>query len=90
MRLKRLKNTGVTNSELKGRASLKLFNGYFLFYLNYQKVTAQFFKILILFTSISQFFKLKSAQNILPPFCCVLRKDTLWYFSLLGGLCKQF
>ena len=26
----------------------------------------------------------------LAPFCCVLRKDTLRYFPLLGGLDKQF
>ena len=49
VRLKRLKSTGVTNFSLKELASLKLFNGYFLFYLNYQKVTAQFFKLSILF-----------------------------------------
>ena len=42
MRLKRLKSTGVINLLLKELASLKLFNGYFLFYLNYRKVIAQF------------------------------------------------
>ena len=29
-------------------------------------------------------------QNLLAPFCCVLGKDTLQHFSLLGGLGKQF
>ena len=29
-------------------------------------------------------------QNPLAPFCCVLGKDTLWHFPLLGGLSKQF
>ena len=27
-----------------------------------------------------------SVQNPLAPFCCVLGKDTLWHFPLLGGL----
>ena len=27
-----------------------------------------------------------SVQNPLMPFCCVLGKDTLWHFPLLGGL----
>ena len=31
-----------------------------------------------------------SVQNPLAPFCCVLGKDTLRYFPLLGGLDKQF
>ena len=31
-----------------------------------------------------------SVQNPLVPFCCVLGKDTLWHFPLLGGLGKQF
>ena len=31
-----------------------------------------------------------SVQNPLAPFCCVLGKNTLRHFSLLGGLGKQF
>ena len=31
-----------------------------------------------------------SVQNPLKPFCCVLGKDTLRHFPLLGGLDKQF
>ena len=31
-----------------------------------------------------------SVQNPLAPFCCVLGKDTLRRFPLLGGLDKQF
>ena len=30
-----------------------------------------------------------SVQNSLAPFCCVLGKDTLWHFPLLGRLDKQ-
>ena len=29
-------------------------------------------------------------SNPLAPFCCVLGKDTLRHFPLLGGLDKQF
>ena len=29
-------------------------------------------------------------QNLLVPFCCILGKDTLWPFPLLGRLGKQF
>ena len=32
----------------------------------------------------------RSVQNPLAPFCCVLGKDTLRHFPLLGGLDKQF
>ena len=28
------------------------------------------------------------AQNRLVPFCCVLKKDTLWHFPLLGSFVK--
>ena len=31
-----------------------------------------------------------SVQNLLAPFCCVLGKDTLRHFPLLGGPGKQF
>ena len=31
-----------------------------------------------------------AVQNPLAPFCCVLGKDTLRHFPLLGGLDKQF
>ena len=31
-----------------------------------------------------------SVQKPLAPLCCVLGKDTLWHFPLLGGLDKQF
>ena len=31
-----------------------------------------------------------SLQNLLAQFCCVLGKDTLRLFPLLGGLGKQF
>ena len=31
-----------------------------------------------------------SVQNLLAPFCCVLGKETLWHFPLLGSLGKQF
>ena len=31
-----------------------------------------------------------SIQNLLAPFFCVLGKDTLRYFPLLGGLGNQF
>ena len=30
------------------------------------------------------------SQNLLGPFCCVLEKDTLRPFVLLGNLGKQF
>ena len=30
-----------------------------------------------------------SVQNSLAPFCCVIGKETLRHFSLLGGLGKQ-
>ena len=29
-------------------------------------------------------------QNLFTPFCCVLEKDTLHHFSLLGDFGKQF
>ena len=29
-------------------------------------------------------------QTLLAPFCCVLGKDTLGHFTLLGGLGKDF
>ena len=29
-------------------------------------------------------------QNLLVSFCCVLEKETLRHFPLLGGLGKQF
>ena len=29
-------------------------------------------------------------SNPLAPFCCVLRKDTIRHFSVIGGLGKQF
>ena len=30
-----------------------------------------------------------AVENLLAPFCCVLGKDTLRHFPLLGGLGKQ-
>ena len=32
----------------------------------------------------------KAKKNPLAPFCCVLGKDTLRHFPLLGGLDKKF
>ena len=34
--------------------------------------------------------KIISIQNLLVPFCCVVEKDTLWHFPLLGSLSNLF
>ena len=69
---------------MKGYLLKKKINDYFDLFKIAKSAAWSSNKRAVLMTNVVSF------QNPLAPFCCVLGKNTLRHFSLLGGLGKQF